>query len=155
MEAAFVLILISIIDLPSIISIVGGIVSKKLWQIGLIVFSASIIGELLNILTHISHQGFWIFCYRLLGQAIVGFSVYALMHNLRKKEGVRGGPLNPNILRLMVLFLSLVCSLGIATLIIKGISRPVTKDFELDKLDANIERNIEERREQQRIDFLN
>ncbi len=71
MEATLVVIFVSIIDLPSIISIIGGVKAKRVWQVGMVAFLAASIGEVLTALVSITYMGPELFPYRLIAQIIV------------------------------------------------------------------------------------
>lgn len=90
MEATLVLIFVSIIDLPSIISIIGGVKAKWLWQVGLVALLAAIIGEVLTALVSITYMGPELFPYRLIAQIIVASTAFYITQQIRKRRGEKG-----------------------------------------------------------------
>lgn len=80
-----VLIIVSIIDLPTIITLVAASRAKKAWHVLAGALAAVVFGEALNMALSPTYEPF-LLPYRLIGQVLVGFMVYWLLKRKRAKR---------------------------------------------------------------------
>ncbi len=80
MTVALILIFASIADLPSIISIIGGLKAKKLRYVLLIAVAVALLGTLISA----SPRAFELMPYKLIAQLIVAAFVFWIARNIRK-----------------------------------------------------------------------
>lgn len=155
MKTAVALIFVSIIDLPSIVSILGAIAALRFWQVGVAVIFASILGELLTAMAYISYNGPEFFLYRLIGQAIVGFSIFSLVEKYRKTKSLHQSNHGGMIFYYSTVLLAALGVIGLfTTLILQETFLNPEPDAELKKLNAEIRENIDAQEKQNKIDLI-
>lgn len=81
---AYIAILVAtIIDIPTIITLLGSVITKSFWKVILLALIAASLAEIINIALRPTYGFMGIFIFRFTGQLIIGSLAYLLANKFR------------------------------------------------------------------------
>jgi len=87
--AHVIMVLVAIADLPSLITAIVALRSRRILPVIVAAFAASMMGEMIHIAVGVTYRAFEYYGYKLTAQLILGLGIYALLAGQRKKAVIK------------------------------------------------------------------
>lgn len=116
----FALILASIIDIPSVISIISAIKFKKLWQVVLVAVFSAVLGDIMLGVIKGYYPDPILSPHRLVGQLIVALTVFGVAVSIRNRKSSK--PEGVAFYKIAIVIVLILFSIGIAYGVYRGIT---------------------------------